>query len=54
MPEMRDKPQSILDRYKKGYVTDEHLSQYLELGVITQDEYDLIYATKHSSEVVTE
>ena len=39
--------QRIMTRYEKGYVTDEQLLRYLELGAITQEEYDIIYATKH-------
>ena len=44
---MSKKAESIMDRYKKGYVTDEQLLKYLNLGVITDEEYDIIYATKH-------
>ena len=39
--------EKILKRYSKSYVTDEQLLRYLELGAITQEEYDIIYATKH-------
>ena len=44
---MSKKAETILKRYKKGYVTDEQLLRYMELGAITQDEYCAIYATKH-------
>ena len=44
---MSEKATSILKRYEKGYVTDVQLLRYLELGAITQEEYDTIYATKH-------
>lgn len=39
--------EKILKRYSKSYVTDEQLLRYLELGAITQEEYDIIYSTKH-------
>ena len=44
---MSKKAKQILTRYEKGYVTDTQLLRYLELGAITQEEYDTIYATKH-------
>ena len=47
---MSKKAESIKTRYEKGYVTDAQLSKYLELGVITQEEYDDIYLTKHPVE----
>lgn len=37
----------IHDRYMKGYITDEQLVRFVELGQITQEEYDLWYAEKH-------
>lgn len=49
---MSEKAQKILNRYKKSFVTDEQLLKYLELGAITQEEYDAIYATKHATETV--
>lgn len=53
---MSRKAEQIKTRYLKGYVTDEQLLRYLELGAITQDEYDAIYAEKHpaAQEEVTE
>ena len=47
---MSDKANSILERYGKGYVTDVQLEKYLNLKVISQDEYNTIYATKHPTE----
>lgn len=44
---MSAKATKIMERYMKNYVTDAQLAKYLALGVITQDEYDHIYATKH-------
>ena len=47
---MSKKAESIKTRYEKGYVTDTQLSKYLEIGVITQEEYNIIYLTKHPVE----
>ena len=44
---MSKKAQTIKSRYEKGYVTDSQLLRYLELEVITQEEYDTIYLIKH-------
>ena len=51
---MSGKASKIKSRYEKGYVTDEQLKRYLELGAITEAEYDEIYATKHPVEENTE
>lgn len=44
---MSAKATKIMERYMKNYVTDTQLAKYLALGVITEDEYNYIYATKH-------
>lgn len=44
---MSSKAYMIKTRYGKGFVTDNQLSRYLELGAITQEEYDEIYVTRH-------
>lgn len=44
---MTPKAEKIKERYLMGYVTDEQLLRYKELGVLTQTEYDEIYALKH-------
>ncbi len=44
---MTKKAEQIKIRYEKGYVTDTQLQRYLELGAITQEEYDTIHTTKH-------
>jgi len=44
---MSAKAEKIMERYLKGYVTEEQLIRYKELGVITQEEYDYIYSQKH-------
>ena len=48
---MSSKAKQIKTRYEKGYVTDTQLARYMELGVITLDEYTEIYNTKHSEEM---
>lgn len=42
------KADSILERYKQAFVTDDQLIKYRNLGAITKEEYDYIYETKHS------
>ena len=44
---MSAKAEKIMQRYMKYYVTDAQLKRYYELGVITQEEYNTIYATRH-------
>lgn len=44
---MSKKAETIKTRYEKGYVTDVQLQRYMELGVITQEEYDEIYNVRH-------
>ena len=44
---MSSKANQIKSRYEKGYVTDTQLARYMELGVITAEEYKEIYNTKH-------
>ena len=44
---MTPKAEKIKERYLMGYVTDEQLLRYFQLGVLTQAEYDEIYALKH-------
>ena len=48
---MSKKATSIMKRYEKGYVTDEQLQRYLDLGVITDEEYHTIYEGKHVAEI---
>lgn len=48
---MSSKAKQIKTRYEKGYVTDTQLTRYMELGVITLDEYTEIYNSKHSEEM---
>lgn len=47
---MSKKAQQVMARYEKGYVTDAQLKRYLELEAITEEEYDVIYKKKHSSQ----
>lgn len=51
---MSAKAQKIMDRYEQSYVTDAQLAKYLQLGVITEDEYAAIYAIKHPVETEKE
>ena len=48
---MSKKATSIMKRYEKGYVTDEQLQRYLDLGAITDEEYRTIYEGKHVAEI---
>lgn len=48
---MSKKAEWVKKRYEKGYVTDEQLKRYLELGAITQEEYQIIYESKHAKNV---
>lgn len=47
---MSAKAQKIMERYEQSYVTDAQLSRYLQLGVISDEEYAAIYAVKHPAE----
>lgn len=47
---MSAKAQKIMERYEQSYVTDAQLERYLQLGVITKEEYAEIYAIKHPVE----
>ena len=51
---MNKKAEQVKTRYEKGYVRDDQLKRYLELGAITQEEYDEIYAIKHPTETAVE
>ncbi len=51
---MSAKAQQIMDRYKQSYVTDVQLSRYLQLGAITDEEYEVIYAIRHPARNVGE
>ena len=51
---MSKKAEQVKTRYEKGYVRDDQLKRYLELGAITQKEYDEIYAIRHQYDMVTE
>lgn len=43
---MSRKASNIKNRYAKGYVTEEQLRRYLDLGVITDEEYKNILISK--------
>ena len=42
----------IKERYLKNYITDSQLERFKALGVITQEQYDELYALKHPAEAV--
>lgn len=42
------KYEEIMARYLNGYITEEQLIAYKELGVITEEEYQTIYDAKHN------
>ena len=43
----------IKERYLKNYITDAQLIRFRDLGVITQEQYDELYALKHPAETDT-
>lgn len=43
----------IKERYIKNYITDNQLGRFKDLGVITQEQYDELYALKHPAETDT-
>ena len=43
----------IKERYLKNYITDAQLIRFKDLGVITQEQYDELYALKHPVEPET-
>ena len=44
----------IKERYLKNYITDAQLVRFKDLGVITQEQYDELYALKHPVESAKE
>ena len=44
----------IKERYLKNYITDSQLGRFKALGVITQEQYDELYALKHPSETAAD
>ena len=43
----------IKERYLKNYITDSQLERFKALGIITQEQYDELYALKHPAETET-
>ena len=43
----------IKERYMKNYITDSQLERFKALGIITQEQYDELYALKHPAEPET-
>lgn len=46
---MSEKANKIAMRYAEGYVTDEQLERYRALGVISDAEYETIWAMRHNA-----
>ena len=44
----------IKERYIKNYITDAQLIRFKDLGVITQEQYDELYALKHPVETAVD
>lgn len=51
---MSRKAEQIKARYDKGYVTLEQLERYKELGVITEEEFNIIAGINESNVMVDE
>lgn len=45
-----NKYEQIKARYANGFITDAQLERYYKLGVLTQEQYEEIYAIKHPAE----
>ena len=43
----------IKERYLKNYITDSQLERFKDLGIITAEQYDELYALKHPAELET-
>ena len=41
------------ERYLKNYIRDDQLPRFKTLGIITQEQYDELYALKHPAEQET-
>ena len=44
--------EGIKERYLKNYIRDDQLERFKTLGVITQEQYDELYALKYPAEAV--
>lgn len=42
--------ETIRERYLKNYVTDSQLMRFKNLGIITEEQYEALYAEKHPAE----
>ena len=42
----------IKERYMKNYITDSQLERFKALGVISEEQYDELYALKRPAEAV--
>ena len=42
--------ETIRERYLKNYITDNQLVRFKNLGIITEEQYETLYAEKHPVE----
>ena len=46
--------ETIKERYFKNYITDPQLVRFKNLGIITEEQYNALYAEKHPANQETE
>lgn len=39
--------ETIKERYLKFYIRDDQLTRFLDLNIVTQEQYDALWALKH-------
>ena len=39
--------EKIRERYMKNYITDAQLQRFVDLGIITQEQYDTLWSDKY-------
>lgn len=44
---------TVKEKYFKNYIRDDQLVRFRDLGVITEEQYEKLYALKHPAEWVT-
>lgn len=42
--------EKIRERYMKNYITDAQLARFVDLGIITQAQYDVLWTEKHGGD----
>ena len=43
--------EKIRERYMRNYITDAQLQRFVDLGIITQEQYDALWTEKHGENV---